>query len=846
VNKRALFLAVSAIGLIVPLAPAFAQSEDPGDIIVTARKRQESILKVPVVETVLTQQTLERVVVKDLVDVSKLTPGLVLGLNTNEIGTQVSIRGIGTTSLDPGIDQSVLLNIDGLSLSQGLAYSVGIFDMQQVEVLKGPQALFFGKNSPAGVISIRTNDPGDEAEVIGRTGYEFEGKEWRNELILSGPVTDTLGLRLAAMYSDYGGFFKNTGVAKPNTGAVQLPKRFGETKTLFLRGTALFQPVPEFTARLKLNYTRDRNKGGAGFQLTSCPDGLVNYLANSPIPFYQTIGNLTGGFYSPNETCKKDRKVNIVGMSPTAFTGSGPLEKGGTPFTDITQYFGTLELDYNISPDVTLTSVSGYYKVKTDTLLNCFFSGSAAPGCAADKNFRRREFTQELRLNTDFNSPFNFTAGGFYQNGRIYAPEQLLTANTRYFLPPLFIKGSQDVHIKSKSVFAQGRFKPDSKLEIAAGVRYTDEKRRSNPTYVVLFDTLGNFLPEAARTTLDVTQPKLRSKNWSPELTITYTPTDDLTIFGSLKQGYKSGSYNIVIPVPPGPNQDKSFGDEKSQGGEIGLKTRLADRQLNLNAAAYWYKYTGLQVGINTPSLGGPPNLSTINAGAAKIYGLDLDMSFRPRSVDGLEITASFNYNHGRFTSFKNAPCAGGQSFAQGCNLLLAPIPANDPYSNVSFPAPGTGVPSRYTSQDLSGARLSRSPDFAATLGINYEMPAGNDMKLNLGASGQYSSKYSTNVTFDPAYLQRAFVKFNANVSLKGPNEGWEVGLVGNNLFNKLTTGTCLAGDYAGSVGVFGNTDVSGAPTAGPSGSDEVFCAVDRGRELWIRLTLRPTALFGR
>src|SRR5262249_53569969 len=160
-----------------------AADQDDAEIIVTARKRQESVLKVPVIQTVLTREQLERTQVSDLYDVASLTPGVILGLATLEVGTQVSIRGVGTTATDPGIDQSIALNIDGLQLSQGSAYSVGVFDMAQIEVLKGPQSLFYGKNSPGGVITIRTADPGDQLEVIGRAGYEFEGREWRADAI---------------------------------------------------------------------------------------------------------------------------------------------------------------------------------------------------------------------------------------------------------------------------------------------------------------------------------------------------------------------------------------------------------------------------------------------------------------------------------------------------------------------------------------------------------------------------------------------------------------------------------------------------------------------------------------
>ena len=183
-----------------PPSPAPQQNRayiDNGDIIVTARKRQESILKVPVVVTAISNDSLENVQVTQVTDLPRLVPGLVIAGNLLSIGPQVTIRGVGTSSFDPGVDQSISLNIDGLSLGQGLAFGSGMFDVGQVEVLKGPQALFYGKSSPGGVISLRTADPTDDVEVIGRASYEFEAREWRGEFIASGPLSDTFKARLA-------------------------------------------------------------------------------------------------------------------------------------------------------------------------------------------------------------------------------------------------------------------------------------------------------------------------------------------------------------------------------------------------------------------------------------------------------------------------------------------------------------------------------------------------------------------------------------------------------------------------------------------------------------------------
>ena len=167
------------------------------EITVTARKRTESILNVPVIETAISAQTLDSMQVTNISDLPALVPGLNVEHTFLSIGPLVSIRGVGTTSEDPGVQQSVGLNLDGMSLANGLAFTSGLFDLAEAEVLKGPQALFYGKSSPAGVISLRTADPTDKQEIIATAGYEFVAVEPIASLILSGPVSDTVKMRLS-------------------------------------------------------------------------------------------------------------------------------------------------------------------------------------------------------------------------------------------------------------------------------------------------------------------------------------------------------------------------------------------------------------------------------------------------------------------------------------------------------------------------------------------------------------------------------------------------------------------------------------------------------------------------
>ncbi|MBU6269185.1 MAG: TonB-dependent receptor [Sphingomonadales bacterium] len=807
-------LAWSVPALAAPAAPAAAEAQPgAGEIIVSARKRQESILKVPVVESVITSDTIAKAAIVDVGGVTRNIPGLVIGGNVLTVGAQISLRGVGTSTLDAGVDQSVSLNIDGLQFSQGATYSVGLFDLAQVEVLKGPQALFFGKNSPGGVVAMRTNDPGKSLEVIASQSYEFYAREKRTELIVSGPVTDTLGVRLAGMYSDDDGYFLNKATAQPGTGAVTPDPRWGRNNEYIIRGTVVWKPTDQITSRFKINHSRLKTDG-VGSPLGSCPDGAALPAAAQVLhPGLQLI--------NPNDNCKVDRNVYIVDVSPAAFND---VRNGGHPYMRYLQTFGTWELNYRPASDINVTNTAGYFKTTVDGFINGVNSGYAGPTLIADNHFTRHDITEELRIESDYkDKPLNWMVGGYYQNARV-RNRVVVNGNNLYttdilaglgipVLPVPFLfagfKGVNDVHIESISGFGQLRWKPAETLEVAVGARYTDERRHD--------DAYSKASMYATPVAISIAKPDLKSSNVSPEVTITYTPTDNMTVFGAFKQGYKSGSF--ILTSPPSAGKDISFGDEKVTGGELGAKWRSEDRALNVNTAFYYYKYEGLQVGANTinPTTGNT-EIKTVNAASAKVYGVDFDLNYRPPSVQNLSLRLAINWNHGRFGDFKNATCDTGQTISQGCNLTV------------------NGSPAR----DLSGTRLPRAADWMINGGFDYDLPMGDKHTLSLGSSLQYSSKYTTALGERTDIMQNAFAKLNASLTYKANDGAYEFSLIANNLTNKFTTGNCTLFDAAG-----GNVLAASAPglAVSPIGQPEAACIPDYGRQIYVKLTLRPMGL---
>jgi iron complex outermembrane receptor protein len=794
-------LALAGVGLAASPAAAqpgaaAAQPNQLTEIIVTARKRQESILNVPIVETALPQQQLERMQTKDLKGIATLVPGLAIGDNLLSIGTTISIRGVGTSAYDPGVDQAVSLNIDGMQFSQGLAYTSGMFDMGQVEVLKGPQSLFYGKSSPGGVISVRTADPTDRFELIGRVGHEFEANEWQGDIIVSGPVTDTLKLRFATTFGHQDGYYKNAATGLAATGALNpAHSRIGPDKHYQLRGTALWTPTKEFDARLKINQVYDHDTYAGTEQYVLCPDGVTSPIG---IPFL-------GG----NENCKRDRTVNLVDYNPAAFPG---VPNGGTPFLENTQTYGTLEMNYRIQPELTLTSVTGYYTIHSQSLVNTTQTTFAAPFASVTNHFKRHDWSEELRLNSDYVGPVNFTLGGLIQRTGV-GDLVTLGGNTFLSFPAFLIKGTNELDEKTNSVFGQVRWKVIPKVEVAAGARWTSERRSDDP---FAYDAANNRTPTLIPT------PKIKSDKAAPELTVTYKPTDDWTVFGSVKKGYKSGSYDIATAATA--NMENSFRDEKVQGFEVGAKARLLDRRLVTNLAFYDYHYSDLQIGGISP-LAGIPTIITVNAGSALVYGIDYDVTYRPAMVDGLTLRGAVNWNEAHFQAFQNAaPCYGGQLISEGCNEVFSPA---------------LGV---FLAQDWSGKPMIRAPKWQVNAGADYETGIGNDRKLVLSANSQFSSKYNTNLGF--LYYQKSFLKTDLSATIQGPRDRWEFSIIGKNISDERTAGTC--NNFNASIGgpfVAGELPGgTGTNTPAVYGHDEVGCFMDRGREFWLRLTVKPFA----
>jgi iron complex outermembrane receptor protein len=617
-------------------------------------------------------------------------------------------------------------------------------------------------------------------------------------------VTDTLKLRFAGMYNKSDGYYENpTGPGTDAYGGGAEPasdRLYGDSQYI-LRVTALWDPSDKFSARFKATFSRDHLQDGGVGQYKSCPQG------NGPVePF-------AGVPFIGNDDCKLNRTFNNVAIDPGVIPGGLPFNGQSELATD--QGFSTLELNYKIRPDLVLTSTTAYYLERSISSFNTSNSTYTAPPFWLLNNYNRREVTQEVRLNSDFAGKFNFTTGIFYENGQVTHVINL-PINQAYYFSPFFptplVHGNIGMTINSISLFGQGRYHITPEVELAAGLRWTNEKRTNT---VVDY----NYQFTGATQVIQVGDPEISSGKLSPEITLTWKPKDTMTVFGSLKQGWKSGSYFMGGIATPG--QETAYGDERVRGGELGFKSRLFDRTVAFDASIYDYIYTGLQVGvIETAAANGVPQSRTVNAGKSTIRGIESTVAWRPPQLQGLTLNLAAAYNHGKFNQLNNIPCNPGQTIAEGCNQQLNPL---------------TGL---YTAQDLSGTSLPDGPKWQVNGGFNYEYQLPGGMQLVFSETNAYTSRFLTTPGLRADFWQGGYLKSDASIQINGVDDRWEIALIGKNLGAALTTSNCSAANATNGAILGGN--ITGGTTSGPAGAAEVLCRMESGREVWLRFTLKP------
>ncbi|MEO9599977.1 TonB-dependent receptor [Parasphingorhabdus sp.] len=785
--------------------PAMAQDAEELDesnvITVIARKQTETLQEVPVTVTAIGGDTLEKFQVNEIADVTSRVPALNVQVGGSGSGGQISLRGVGSSNISASFDSAVAFDFDGVQVSTMRMVQAGFFDVEQIDVLKGPQSLFFGKSASAGVFSVRSADPTASWEIGTKVSHEFEENGTTISGHISGPISDTLGIRVAAQLNsieDYVKLAPGTPAFNPN-GSIRDSRGL---ESFVGRTTLQWDPADNFSANLKLNYVKNKNDGAIAHSDINCG---ANGVADP-------IFLLSGGVIIPsNADCNDsdglyhhaDGATALISQAPDGSAGD-PRFNNGIPFGETEIFFGRLKWDLDLSDSLTLSSVSGYLSldaVDTDCYGYVGQFASGAPGgvgCSDPRN-ATEQFTQELRVSSDFDGMFNFMVGAFYESRDIDFNTSQQGVNISLLAADPVTGNTYDWYKKQNtktealSFFASATLDLTDQLQVSGGVRWTDENKTSRISvpYVHTFLSSGPaFIPSGFFSgPIDFSDD-----NFSPELSIRYQATPDINIYGAFKTGFKSGGIdNSALPSSsllgfndPDPATRQAVADalkfksETGLGGEIGVKAQFADRAVTLNTSVFYYVFDDLQVqNFDATTV----QFQTFNASQLTSQGVDVEWAWRT-PVEGLSFSGAFAYTDATFTA---------------------------PFVTTS-------------GEDLDGRAAARAPKFAANAAFDWSTPLGDSLELGLNGNVQYSGSYFTNEDSLNDLKQDSYVSIDGSISVGDPDGAWKLSLVGVNLTDEIWINT-----------------TGGRPFLAPAGNgfglpagDDLVVTQNRGRQVFV------------
>lgn len=798
-TRRALLCGAALCGLAAMPSAAFAQdtvetAETPEAervIVVQARRQNETLQEVPVTVTAIGGETLQRYNIDQVADVTSRVPTLNVQVGGSGSGGQLSLRGVGSSNISAAFDSAVAFEYDGVVVSSMRLVQAGFFDVEQIDVLRGPQSLFFGKSATAGVLSLRSANPTSEWEVGMRANYEFEEKGYLLSGYISGPLSDTLGIRLAAQFNDIDEFQ----VLQDNTPAVNQERGL----TDFIgRLTLDWNPSDRFRANLKVQYTNNENDGAIGTAEVNCgPNGVAD-----------SVFLLGGAVRIPaGYDCNAfDQRYYLTDAAPPLsgpVPGNSPANgRNGVPFGETEVWFGRLQFDLDLSDTLTLTSVTGLLNLDAidyDAYAYGGFlpgpGGTRLPGGAgaSDPINQLEQYSQELRLASDFDGAFNFMLGAFYEDRTFIFDTAQQGVNISLLGPDPVTGFTYDwdkIHTtktEALSFFGSVMIDLTDKLELSGGIRWTDEQK----IQTIAVPYVHTFLqgPGFVRPGFFSGPINFADDNFSPEATIRYQANEDLNIFASFKTGFKSGGIdNSALPsnslsqaAASGDFSSLIFQSEEAIGGEVGFKSQWANRDFTLNATAFYYVFTDLQVqNFNAVTV----QFVTSNAGELTTKGVDLETRWRT-PVEGLNLSANLSYLDAEYT-----------------DTFIQPL----------------GI----STVDLNGRRGSQAPEWAGNIAADWSIPLGDNLELFLSGNAAYNDGYITDEATLTDYVQPSFWLLDANVSVGHPDGNWKVSLVGQNLTDEIfviTTG--------------------GRPFLQPGVGDDFIMTQNRGRQIFAEVSFR-------
>lgn len=558
------------------------------DIVVTAQKRSSTVQETPLAITAVGGDEIGARQITDLQSLAPSLPNVNFGRNVGF--ARIAIRGLGLDTTVAGQEGRVAYHSDGVYISRPTAQLATFFDIDRVEVVRGPQGTLYGRNATAGAINVITNDPTDMSEGYLKLSAGNYGL-FSAEGAISGAATDTISGRFAFQASRRSGYGENVTTGED----IDNERRIG------VRGKIRFQPSTDFSIVLSADYS------------------YVNDSAN----VYHYIGPGKPG-------------VTPVGPALGGAVAVDPRDTAGNvPQRNMQRFSGvSATMDYDLG-FATLTSVAAYRD--SSTALRFDADGTPVPVGDFQINEAAHQLSEEMRFAGSVGR-LDWIVGGYYFSERIFGQTRISPVRSPISRAQVLGVDYQGrFRTDAYAAFGQFDYEIVDGLKLTAGLRYSHETKRIDQFGVVdLFTPYSPSPPypynsfQKDRTSFDATTPRFG---------IEYKPAKNILAYISYAKGFKSGGYNLGTAAPP-------VRPEKLTDYEGGIKTQWFDNKLQLNLAAFYYDYTDLQV----QKVQGAAVVTLVNAATSRVKGLEAEFIARP--ISGLEISANGAWLDARFTRF--------------------------------------------------------------------------------------------------------------------------------------------------------------------------------------------------
>ena len=764
--------------------PAAGVSSVPENvIIITARRREEASQDVPLAIATLDGRTINETGAFSIQKIQSLAPSLQV-YSSNPRNTAVNIRGIGVPFglTNDGFEQGVGIYVDDVYYSRPASAVFDFLDVAQVEVLRGPQGTLYGKNTTAGAINIRTNQPTFDFEgsaEVSLGNYEFK----QAKAAVSGPISDTLAARVAVSMTDRRGTISN----------VTTGNWIQEQDNLGLRGQLLWRPSDSVDVTLAGDFSSQKPE--------CCGTVFVGYGATQRAAARQFPALAAAFNYTPASTNPFDRVTDL----------DAPLNAGNKTGGV------SLRAVWDIDESSSFTSITAWrfwdWKPENDR------DYTGLPIVSASNNpSQQDQYSQEFRY-TYSGENINLVAGAFAFRQRIDTQglEQQGAAASRWnltnagqisrdILNGLTANNTQWLKATSAALFGQVEWEVTPGLRIQPGVRLNYDKKQGHYERVVT-DGAGNLVPATGGTADQIAQrgiyapqliePEFEDWNFSYDLTVSYEAMDDVLLYGTYAKTFKTGGINQNgVPSDAAGNPILEAGSilpESVQHFELGAKTQFWSRRATFNVALFRTTIDDYQANVSNGQYGVLRGYLA-NADRVRTQGVEVDFSVRPSQ----RFTAYINgaYTDAKYVKFVDAPCppelAGGTTVGAGQTPGAPGVPGSLSPANC----------------DVSGQRLPGVSEWAFSYGAEANQPAklfGEDGEVYFGVDGSYRSEFSSNPSpsiyswIDGYNLTSLRAGFRADNGLNV--YAWVRNVFDKDYFEQLNFGPSNTGLIAGNLG---------------------------------------------